>query len=204
MTRMTSINGRVYSYSRRSHLILLIVFLVPCWAGAVFTTIYVNQIRQPLGSDWFVYDIPWFIVCLSTWYPTAQWIRYRHRRISFFFQGSDTPCLVEGYQFSGMWSVHKRSPRSMKSLRIVLPVLSLFIIGMALLNISQLYHEMNDTFIQWSNVDKVGTIQGFCEAMLLIGLITPLWSYWKYPYSITLRQKGRWLTVQCRLTEEGK
>ncbi|WAH39477.1 hypothetical protein [Alicyclobacillus dauci] len=52
--------------------------------------------------------------------------------------------------------------------------------------------------IGFADVEKVNAVQGLCEATLLLGICVPLWSFWRYPYLVALRQKGRWLSLQYR------
>jgi uncharacterized membrane protein YjgN (DUF898 family) len=196
---ITYLNGRVYSYIRTPHLVLLGLLLAMSFAIALVTTIHLQSQNATLTSNWLLYDIPWFVTSLFVWFPAIQWIRYRTIYVRLSFEADNTSCMLDGDQFHGRWRVHKKSPRSMKSVRVLLPILSLLIIGMTVLDISSFYHAMGNSVIRFTNVEKVNAAQGLCDALMLMGLVTPLWSFCKYPFLVALRQDGRWLSVQCQI-----
>lgn len=45
---------------------------------------------------------------------------------------------------------------------------------------------------------KVNAVQGLCEAGVLMGIFTPLFSFWQYPYLVAVRQGDKWLSLQYR------
>jgi hypothetical protein len=61
--------------------------------------------------------------------------------------------------------------------------------------ISSLFRRMNSV-IGANDLEKFYAVQGLCIAFLLIGVVLPQWSFWKFPYLLVLGRNGQWFSVQ--------
>jgi hypothetical protein len=98
--------------------------------------------------------------------------------------------IAEG-RFAGRWRLRKKSSQSMSTLK-VLAIFGLVLIAIIVaIDISLLQKAITPS-------SKVLAVQGLCGAASLLGIFTPTFSLWRYPYMVVVRQRGKWLSLQYR------
>jgi hypothetical protein len=189
-------DARVYSYIKTSHLVIYCLVLVGCLSVALTVMFHVPS-SQEKTPNWFRFDVPWICLAILVWIPVIQRIRYRKVLVTMHLDKLHSVCSIETGAFAGRWRLHKKSPRLMSSVKVLTPFVLLMVAFIVIINLMILDRAMHPV-IGFADVEKVNAVQGLCEATLLLGICVPLWSFWRYPYLVALRQKGRWLSLQYR------
>ncbi len=183
-------NARVHSYTRIPYLVVYIIVLIGLFVWDLNLKSHLS-FTQRTDSNWFRFDIPWVCMVIVVWIFTLQRMSYRKKIVNLYLDKINSVCIIEGGAFAGEWRLHKKSPRSMASMKpltIIGLVLTVFIIVVNLMN---LYHSR---YVMM----KVNAVQGLFEAILLLGIFVPFLSFWRYPYQVVLRQKDKLLSLQCQ------
>lgn len=191
--------ARVYSYIKTSHMAGYILLLVASFAVSLVVMFRVPS--MPAGvHNWFRYDIPWLFTVALAWLPAVQQFVHRGETITLRLDQVNAVCDVETGRYSGTWKLHKRSPRDMTSAKVFAPFGLLLIAGMILLNLMTLHRAIHPPTLAlgFPETQKIMAVQGLCQAVLLLRIFVPLVSYWRSPYLVALRQRGRWLSLQYR------
>ncbi|MCF8564623.1 hypothetical protein LLE49_07675 [Alicyclobacillus tolerans] len=183
-------HARVYSYTKIRYFILYCLVLIGLLIWALTGTFQLSSMQGAV-PNWFTYDVPWLFLVIAVWIPAIQRLSNGRTLVNFRIDKLNSICVIEDGDFAGMWQLHKRSPRSMSTTK-AMTVVGLFMVAViAILNLMELHRVVNV-------VNKANAVQGLCEAGILLGVFIPLLSFWRYPYLITLRQKGQWLSLQAR------
>ncbi|WDL99090.1 hypothetical protein [Alicyclobacillus sp. ALC3] len=182
--------ARIYAYTRTSYLVIYSIVLIGFLVWALTLMSRLPSIHGTV-SNWFQFDTPWVCIVVLIWIPALQNISYRRNVINILVDKANSTCMIEEGTFAGRWRLHKKSPRSMSTTKV------LTIVGLALIaviiatNLAELQQAIEPT-------TKVYAVQGLCEAGCLMGIGTPLSSFWKYPYLVAVRQGDKWLSLQYR------
>lgn len=182
--------ARIYSYTRISHLVIYCIVLIGFFVWALTLMFRLPSIHETV-SNWFQFDTPWVCIVVLVWIPALQHISYRRNVINVRIDKANSTCMIEEGKFAGRWRLHKKSPRSMSTTKALTIVGLAFIALIVAVNLVELQQSLEPT-------TKVNAVQGLCEAALLLGIFTPLLSFWQYPYLVAVRQGDKWLSLQYR------
>lgn len=182
--------ARIYSYTRTSYLAIYSIVLIGFFVWALTLMFRIPSVHGT-ESNWFQFDTPWICIVVLVWIPALQHISYRRNVSSIRIDKANSTCMIEEGTFAGSWRLHKKSPRSMSTTKALTIVGLAFIAFIIAINLVELQHPIEPT-------TKVNAVQGLCEAGLLLGIFTPLLSFWQYPYLVAVRQGDKWLSLQYR------
>lgn len=194
---MKTYRVRVQSFVRTRDVVGYVTLLVALF---VTVTLVINaewSDPQTYGQWWYL-GIPWVLLTLGAWVPTFQMVYYRQTFLTVEFEEVKQTCRVVDSAFAGEWRIKKNYPRRMTTAQTATIIFSFFLILMLILQIMALYHVWHTPSLQSSTLSKVNAIQGLCLPLILASPLVRMWSFWKYPNSIVLRQPGKWLSAQFR------
>ena len=183
------IHARVYSYIKISHFIVYCLVLIGFLVWALTGTFRLSTFQGAV-PNWFHFDIPWLFLVIAIWIPAIQRMSSAKTMVNVRMDKVNSTCVIEDGDFAGTWQLHKKSPRSMSTMK-ALTIIGLFmIVVIAIVNLMAIHRAVNP-------ISKAFAVQGLSEAGILLSVFVPLLSFWRYPYLIALRQKGQWLSLQA-------
>jgi len=182
--------ARIYSYTRISYLVIYSIVLIGFFVRALTLMFHLPLIHGAV-SNWFQFDTPWVCIVVLVWIPALQHISFRRNVTNIRIDKANSTCMIEEGTFAGRWRLHKKSPRSMSTTKALTIVGLALIASIIAINLDELQQAIDLT-------TKVNAVQGLCEAGLLMGIFTPLLSFWQYPNLVAVRQGDKWLSLQYR------
>lgn len=182
--------ARIYSYARLMYVVTYAILVIGLFLWDLTIMARIPWTSHD-GINWFQFDIPSLCMVILVWLPALQNVSYRRNVLNILVDEANSTCMIAEGRFAGRWRLRKKSSQSMSTLK-VLAIFGLVLIAIIVaIDISLLLKAITPS-------SKVLAVQGLCGAASLLGIFTPTFSLWRYPYMVVVRQRGKWLSLQYR------